>query len=99
MSRSKGFWKVAETIGRREPDLFTLPAIYATASMQRGSAESVGREQREDLLYDIKGGSFRPPPSAAAGGRTRPSSQTPERCPRCRPCARQLLSRRSSAAG
>jgi hypothetical protein len=31
MSRSKGFWTVAETIGRQEADLFTLPSIYATA--------------------------------------------------------------------
>src|SRR5215207_4894033 len=48
------------------------PATTPTARRQRDG-------QREDFLYDIKGGGLRPPPAPAAGGRKRPSSRTPPR--------------------
>ena len=51
--------------------------LSCQACPETGQAAAALR--REDLLYDIKGGSLRSPPAPAAGGRKRPSSPAPAR--------------------
>ena len=57
------------------------PTLHSRdAQIALGPSASIGRDGRpstdwcEDFLYVFKGGSLRSPPSAAAGGRKRPSS-------------------------
>ena len=49
----------------------------ATITERVVAAVALSEVQREELLYDIKGGSLRSPPAPAAGGRKRPSSRAP----------------------